>query len=424
MFEKRGTGIATDSGENSFGGRARRRGLACVLLFALAALAVRPALAAEYSSIVVDAGTGEVLHEMNADNANYPASLTKMMTLYLTFEALKAGRISLDDAVPVSDHASIQAPSKLGLEPGQTITIEDAILGIVTKSANDAAVVLAEAVGGNETDFAKTMTTKARALGMPATVFQNASGLPDPDQVTTARDMATLAQAVLRDFPEYYHYFATRQFTYEGHVFENHNHLLRTYSGADGMKTGYIRASGFNLVASAERDGRRLIGVIMGSQSPSARNAQMARLLDASFLGQTTRLAMLDAKVGGKTVSSAVSKSSHGHKAARAKPAGPDKSWGVQVGAFSRFAPAHLAATRAVRVASRLLSHTKVAVDTVTDDGTTVYRARLLGLTELKAHKACALLASRNVECLTVASDGTVATVSTEQGDSTDQTER
>ena len=422
MFERRGTRALGDSAERGCGRKARCSALAFVAVLALAAFAARPVQAAEYSSIVVDAGTGEVLHEMNADVANYPASLTKIMTLYLTFDALKAGRISLDDEIPVSDHASIQAPSKLGLEPGQSISVKNAILGVVTKSANDAAVALAEFVGGDESEFAEKMTAKARALGMPATVFHNASGLPDPDQVTTARDMSTLAQAILRDFPEYYHYFSTAQFTYEGHVFENHNHMLRTYHGADGIKTGYIRASGFNLVASAERDGRRLIGVVMGSQSPSARNAQMARLLDASFLGQTTRLASLDAKEGG-AVSSPAPKAARGSKTARAKvkPAGPDKGWGVQVGAFSRFAPAHLAATRAVRVASKLLSHTKVAVDTVTDDGTTVYRARLVGLTEIRARKACAVLSSKKLECLTVASDGTVASASTEQGDTADR---
>ena len=422
MFERRGTGLIGDSAETRCGRKARRSALMFVVGLALAGLVAHPAPAAEYSSIVVDAGSGEVLHEMNADVANYPASLTKIMTLYLTFEALKAGRISLDDEIPISDHASIQAPSKLGLEPGQSITVKNAILGVVTKSANDAAVALAEAVGGNESEFAEKMTAKARALGMPATVFHNASGLPDPDQVTTARDMSALAQAVLRDFPEYYHFFSTEQFTYEGHVFENHNHMLRTYHGADGIKTGYIRASGFNLVASAQRNGRRLIGVVMGSQSPSARNAQMARLLDASFLGQTTRLASLDAKEGGAVSSPAPKAARHSRTArATAKPAGPDKGWGVQVGAFGRFAPAHLAATRAVRVASKLLAHTKVAVDTVTDDGTTVYRARLVGLTEIRARKACAVLSSKKMECLTVASDGTVASASTEQGDTTDR---
>jgi D-alanyl-D-alanine carboxypeptidase len=396
-----------------------------VLALSLAVLIIRPAFAG-YSSIVVDDATGDVIHEMNADVANYPASLTKIMTLYLTFEALNEKRISLDQAVPVSEHASIQAPSKLGLEPGDTVLLQDAILGVVTKSANDAAVVLAEAVGGSESAFAQMMTVKARDLGMTATEFRNASGLPDPDQVTTARDMALMARAVMRDFPQYYHFFRTPQFTFDGHVFENHNRLLKTYAGADGLKTGYIRASGFNLVASAERGGRRLVGVVMGSQSPSARNAQMARLLDASFLGQTTRLAAIEGKPDGASASSAppvVASATPGASRAAAKAAGPDRSWGIQVGAFSRFAPAHLAASRAARNAPRLLSRSKVAIDTASDEGNTIYRARIMGLTELRARKACAVLASKKMECLTVAGDGTVASVSTEQGD-TDQSGR
>jgi D-alanyl-D-alanine carboxypeptidase len=363
---------------------------------------------------------------MNADVANYPASLTKVMTLYLTFEALKAGKIQLNTPITVSEHASVQAPSKLGLEPGESITVENLILGVVTKSANDAAVALAEELGGSESAFAEKMTAKARALGMAATEYRNASGLPDPDQVTTARDMSRLARAIIRDYPQYYHYFSTPQFTYDGHVFENHNRMLRTYAGADGLKTGYIRASGFNLIASANRGGRRVIGVVMGSQSPSARNAQMAKLLDASFLSQTTRIAAATGKPETETAANTAPDSGAAPEIAMvaapaakavAKAAGADKSWGIQVGAFSRFAPAHLAANRATRNAPRLLSHSQVAVDVASDDGSTIYRARIMGLTEIRARKACAVLTSKKMECLMVASDGSVATVSTEQGD-------
>jgi D-alanyl-D-alanine carboxypeptidase len=404
-----------------FTGKARRRaGPWLALTLAALFLTLRPAYAG-YSSVVIDDTNGDMLHEMNADVANYPASLTKIMTLYLAFEALAENRISLKEPVTVSDYASVQAPSKLGLEPGESIAVENLILGIVTKSANDAAVALAEAVAGSESAFAQKMTAKAHQLGMTATEFRNASGLPDPDQVTTARDMAILARAVLHDFPQYYHYFGTPRFAYNGMVFENHNRMLKTYAGADGLKTGYIRASGFNLVTSAERGGRRLIGVVMGSQSPSARNAQMARLLDASFLGQTTRLAALAGKPEGASASSAPPAPS---KAARAaKPTGPDRSWGVQVGAFSRFAPAHLAATKAARAVPRLLSHSKVAVDTTADEGSTVYRARVMGLTQLRARKACAALAAKKMECLMVAGDGSTTAASTEQGD-TDQSGR
>ena len=184
-----------------------------------------------FSSIVIDASTGVVLSEMNADVPNHPASLTKIMTLYLTFEALKEGRVRLDSVLPVSEHAANQDPSKLGLNPGDAITVENLILGVVTKSANDAAVTLAEGIGGSESAFADRMSKKARELGMNATEFRNASGLPNPNQVTTARDMSILAQAVLRDFPQYYHYFGTPRFTYEGQVFENHNKLLKSLCG-------------------------------------------------------------------------------------------------------------------------------------------------------------------------------------------------
>jgi len=421
LFGKRGQG--SECGSADRGHAVRRRWLALALAFGFAAFAVRPALAG-YSSIVIDDTTGDVLHEMNADVANYPASLTKIMTLYLAFTALQEGRLSLGDTVTVSEHASVQAPSKLGLEPGDKVTVRNLILGMVTKSANDAAVALAETLGGSESAFAAKMTAKARALGMTATEFKNASGLPDPDQVTTARDMAVLAHAVIHDFPQYYHFFGTPRFTYEGHVYGNHNRLLRTYKGVDGIKTGYIRASGFNLVASAERGGRRLVGVILGSQSPSARNARMARLLDSSFLGQTTRLAALSGKPEGASASNAPPKVAiAAAKRAATRPAGPDRGWGVQVGAFSRFAPAHLAANRAARRAPRLLRHTNVAIDTTSDDGSTIYRARIMGLTEPRARRACAVLISKKMECLMVASDGSVVTASTEQGD-TDQSGR
>ena len=401
---------------------ARRTGWGLALALAAVFLTLRPAFAG-YSSVVIDDTNGDVLHEMNADVVNYPASLTKIMTLYLAFEALTENRLSLKDSVTVSDTASVQAPSKIGLEPGESIAVENLILGIVTKSANDAAVVLAEAVAGSESAFAQKMTAKAHQLGMTATEFRNASGLPDPDQVTTARDMAILARAVMHDFPQYYHYFGTPRFAYNGMVFENHNRMLKTYAGADGLKTGYIRASGFNLVTSAERGGRRLIGVVMGSQSPSARNAQMARLLDASFLGQTTRLAALAGKPEGASASNAPPAPSKAAAARAAKPTGPDRSWGVQVGAFSRFAPAHLAATKAARAVPRLLSHSKVAVDTTADEGATVYHARVMGLTQLRARKACAALAAKKMECLMVAGDGSTTSASTEQGD-TDQSGR
>ena len=201
------------------------------------------------------------------------------MTLYLLFERLDAGKMKLDTEMPVSEHASEQAPTKLGLRPGQTIRVEDAIKGLVTRSANDAAVVIAEAIAGDEDDFAKLMTRKARALGMTRTVYRNASGLPDDDQVTTARDQSTLGRAIQDRFPRYYRYFSTEAFNYHGQSIRNHNHLLGSVEGVDGIKTGYTRASGFNLVTSMRRGNRHLVGVVMGGRSGGSRDAIMRNLL-------------------------------------------------------------------------------------------------------------------------------------------------
>src|SRR5215831_16723725 len=238
----------------------------------------------ENESIVIDADTGRVLSETNADAITYPASLTKMMTLYLTFEALNAGQLRLDQYLPVSSEAASKSPTKLHLLPGESVQVHDLILGIVTKSANDAAAVLAEGLAGSEPAFAEHMTAKARQLGMTSTVYRNASGLPDPDQYTTARDEAQLALALYRDFPKEYRYFSTREFYFRGKTIHNHNHLLDWYEGADGIKTGYIGASGFNLAASAVRSGHRLIGVVMGGSSAASRDREMAALLDRGFI--------------------------------------------------------------------------------------------------------------------------------------------
>jgi D-alanyl-D-alanine carboxypeptidase len=236
-----------------------------------------------FAWILLDAGTGQVLSEQNADVLTYPASLTKMMTLYLTFEQLNQGRIRLDQPFYVSAEAASRAPSKLALTPGDSVPVRDLILGVVTKSANDAAAVLAEGLAGSEANFAQYMNAKARQLGMQHTWYRNASGLPDPEQRTTARDVARLALALYHQFPREYRYFSTREFDFRGMVVHSHNHLLEWYQGADGIKTGFVNASGFNLAASAVRDGRRLVGVIMGGRSARSRDAQMASLLNQGF---------------------------------------------------------------------------------------------------------------------------------------------
>jgi D-alanyl-D-alanine carboxypeptidase len=241
-----------------------------------------------YEAIVLDAETGQVLRELNPDAVTYPASLTKMMTLYLTFEALNSGRLRLDQYFQVSAAAAAHSPSKLGLDPGQSISIRDLILGVVTRSANDAAATLAEGLGGSEANFAAMMTQKAHQLGMVHTAYRNASGLPDAGQLTTARDIARLALALFHDFPREYRYFSVRQFEFEGRVVDSHDHLLEWYDGADGIKTGYTVASGFNLATSAVRNGHRLIGVIMGGGNARVRDEEMARLLDLGFADLAT----------------------------------------------------------------------------------------------------------------------------------------
>ncbi len=232
-----------------------------------------------FSSIIVDGNSGATLSANNPDASRHPASLTKIMTLYLLFERLDAGKMKLDTEMDVSEHASEQAPTKLGLRPGQSIAVEDAIKGLVTRSANDAAVVIAEAIAGDEGDFAKLMTRKARTLGMTKTVYRNASGLPDDEQVTTARDQATLGRAIQERFPRYYRYFSTTAFNYHGHSIRNHNKLLGNVEGVDGIKTGYTRASGFNLVTSMRRGNRHLVGVVLGGRSGGSRDTIMRGLL-------------------------------------------------------------------------------------------------------------------------------------------------
>lgn len=245
----------------------------------------------QYAAIVVDANNGDILHSANPDSLRHPASLTKIMTLYLLFERLEAGKIKLDTQLEVSAHAAAQAPSKLGLRPGQTISVEDAIKALVTKSANDIAVVIAEALAGSEDEFAKQMTRKARALRMTKTVYKNASGLPDDDQVTTARDQALLGIAIQERFPRYYQYFSTRSFKFRGRSMANHNRLLGRVEGVDGIKTGYIRASGFNLVTSVRRGGRHIVATVLGGKTASQRDARMRELIEARIVEASTKKA-------------------------------------------------------------------------------------------------------------------------------------
>lgn len=238
---------------------------------------------AKYAAIVMDAATGEILYARQADSKRFPASVTKIMTLYLTFEALSKGQIKLTDRVMVSPHAAAQPPSKLGLAAGESASVDEAIRAMCTKSANDMAVAMAEKLGGSEQAFAAMMTRKAAELGMSNTHYADASGLPDARQISTAHDIAILSRAVLRDFPAYYPYFSEASWTFHGRSERNHNHLLEKEPGVDGIKTGYTNGSGFNLAASAKRDGRRMIVVVLGGSSASSRDAHVVELLNAGF---------------------------------------------------------------------------------------------------------------------------------------------
>lgn len=238
---------------------------------------------ARYAAIVIDADTGRVVHETEAAQRWYPASLTKVMTIYLTLSALENGRLRLTDTLFTSKHAASQPQSKLGLRTGQSLTVEQAIMAVTTRSANDAAVVLAEKLGGSESNFAAMMTQQARNLGMNNSSFENASGLPDDGQISSARDLALLSLALIRNFPQHYHYFSATEFAYKGRVMPNTNRILKSYPDADGLKTGFTCGSGYNLIASAKRNGHRLIGVLLGAHSSGERFEQMGNLLDMGF---------------------------------------------------------------------------------------------------------------------------------------------
>jgi D-alanyl-D-alanine carboxypeptidase len=377
-------------------------------ILALAGLAALPGRAQaqigsdRYSSIVVDAGTGNVLEAANPDAPRHPASLAKLMTLYMVFEALRDRRISLDQLVPISPRTAATEPSKLGLVPGMRLTVEEAILGLVTKSANDAAAALGELLGGSEDRFAQMMTLRARALGMSRTTFTNASGLPDPDQWSTARDLAILARHVLTDFPSFYPYFSTPSFTFQRRVIFNHDRMLQSYPGADGMKTGYTEASGHNLVTSAVHSGVRLIGVVLGAGSNPERDAHMAALLDQGF-------EQLDVPPERRTAVASRIPSLVGtaHAATLAMPARPATqshtaaNWTIQVGSFGNERTARKAASNARRTADS----GEARIEPVSQRGRTVWRAQVTGLTAAEAQGACTALARHRAACMVLRPD-------------------
>ncbi len=400
-------------------------------LMALMLLASSPGWARPPSAaIVMDADSGAVLYAEGADRRVYPASLTKMMTLYMVFEALESGRLKLRERIRISRRAAGMPPSRLGLRAGQSLTVEQAILALVTKSANDVAVAVAERLAGTEWRFAKRMTAKARALGMRRTTFRNASGLPNSRQRTTVRDMALLARALVRDFPRYYRYFSRRSFVFKGRRFGNHNRLLGRYAGLDGVKTGYIRASGFNLAASAARNGRRVIAVVAGGRTARARDRRVAELLDLGFRRLESRLVASAPRPrprpGGIALASLPEAAPMPAELAYPipemrrrtpivrKPAvtpvvarggrtrSVERFYGVQVGAYLRAKQARKIAYRARKLAPDILLDANIAVSKRRGRNRTFYRARIVGLTLADAREACRVLESRRQDCLVV----------------------
>lgn len=416
----------TQKTKRSLGLRAFTLALLCLIAVLFATVfAPAKAVARTYTAMVIDGETGEVLHEYRADHKVYPASLTKIMTLYMLFDALETGKVSLSTRMKVSKRAWGQAPSKLGLKPGETISVKDAILALVTKSANDVAVVVAEHLGGTEVKFAQMMTAEARRIGMSRTTFRNASGLPNRGQMTTARDMIRLAVALRKNFGKYYHYFATQKFRYGNRTYGNHNNLLASYYGTDGIKTGYINASGFNLVASVNRNDKRLIGVVFGGRTARTRDDQMKKLLDQAYVKLTKKGKITvprprfspDDKILPADTQLLIAKRQTRREAeqpgridtetvvTRLKPAA-NSGWAIQVGAFSDQRRAQEAVLAAARTAPEVLRLTRAAVEQQANGSGVVYRARLLGFDDEKeARAACAALRRENVACIPVNSD-------------------
>lgn len=415
-----------------------RRGLLSLLL--VAAMAATPTTAplvaqsaenARYAAIVVDAESGEVLFSRFADQRRFPASITKMMTLYLTFEALTEGKAKLDDVLTVSAHAASQPPSKLGLGAGQTITLDNAMRATAVRSANDMAVALAEHIGGSEDRFTAQMTRKARELGMTQTQYVNANGLPDSRQLTSARDLAVLARAIMRDYPQYYRYFGLHDWAYNGRDYRNTNGLLRGGAGYDGMKTGYTNASGYNLAGSAVRDGRRLIAVVLGGSSTAWRDNNMEDLLLTGFEvlkrrahgDRTTIAANLYENEPNGPIMRPSTEQGDGEQSGlkivltdspRAKPVKvsptlkaaktatkpvkkPKGEWAVQVGAFKSKGLANKQLTLVRGRYAKFVADAEGAVEGVSGGA---FRAQFQGLTAEAARSACKAITAKRQPCM------------------------
>ncbi len=428
-------------------GMSRLRSICFVGSMALAmAVGATAEAATDGASIVVDAKTGKVLYSHNPDARRYPASLTKMMTLYLLFEAMENGKVRTNSRITVSAYASAQAPSKLGLRPGETISVQDAIFSLVTKSANDSAVAIGEFLAGSEKAFAARMTAKARALGMTGTVFRNASGLPDPGQYTTARDMARLGRALQDDFPQEFKYFSTASFVFNGRRIGNHNRLLGRIAGVNGIKTGYTRAAGYNLVTSVNSKGRLVVAVVLGGATGRARDQRMASLINdylpRASTGPQKSMVVASATPAAAAPAPVEMVASAGAPVPRARPGadpgdtgsvavaeatpiaelnseegdggddavGTDQpassamvpaGWKIQIAAAPTQAGATAILSNAVAQAPKLLAKASGYTEPVSKGSITLYRARFGGFASKDAARnACAALAKQKFSCL------------------------
>lgn len=363
------------------------------------------------SSIVIDEETGRVLQSYQIDAPHKPASLTKMMTLYLAFEALDKGVLKLNQKIRVSAHASTRRPSKIYLRTGSYVRVRDMLYATAVKSANDAAAVLAEAIAGSEARFAQVMTLKARELGMKRTVFRNASGLPAHGQITTARDMAILARAILRDHPKYYRVFSQRYFRYRNRTYRNTNRLLHSYASVDGMKTGYTRLARFNLATSAVRGNQRIIVVVLGASSSRERYQRTVGLMTSVWKSMPKGKMMVaynptPAKTREKVKISLITPAK-----ASVRTTGAAR-YGIQVGALKRYSQARRALAKALRrLPSRYRAGAHPHIDKIRNrSGSTFYRARLIGMTAVSADRACRVLKRRGVRCMRFSSRGSATT--------------
>lgn len=422
--------------------------LRCLLLATFAfALGSATAIAGT-ASLVLDARTGKVLSAENPDTLNHPASLTKMMTVYMTFEALRRGELSWNSKIKVSKAAAAKPPTRLGLKPGMTITVREAVLGMIVRSGNDAAAAMAEKLGGSEAKFARMMTAKARQIGMSKTVFINASGLPAGKQVTTARDMSTLAVALMRDFPKEYRLFATESFSFRGRKIRGHNNLMYRYEGMDGIKTGYTNASGFNLVSAVKDGNRRVVGVVLGGRTARSRDAKMAALLDRHVGKASTRggRQLVASTRGGNRVESPVEVASVATSEVPMPFAAPQRAkqdsvaaliaatsstaipaerptavvenestaampaaggWQIQISAAPSAEAARMLLAQARSEAGEILAEASPYTEAVGKGAGTIYRARFVGFSSRDAAAAaCDALKQRSYDCMTLPSRG------------------